>query len=154
MMTRGCVTRHRGASIEGVKTVFEWNDPDSLTATAVASMNPEDWNRVAFGVIELDLTMVVVTYNSAESSLARRDPAKTIGRHFFDEVAPCTDGPGFRGRIEKLRHGDDTRFDFVFAFPWGTQEVRVRALRLRESVWLMVAKRQPHGSVSAEQITA
>jgi len=139
-----------------MKTVFEWNDPDSLTAEAVATMSPEDWNEVAFGVIELDLAMMVRTYNSAESSLARRDPAKTIGHHFFEAVAPCTDGPGFRGRIEKLHHGDDTRFDFVFAFPWGVQQVRVRALRLRESVWLMVTKRQPQDSVAADlgQITA
>lgn len=134
-----------------MKIVFEWNDPDVLTIAAVAMMSPREWNEVAFGVIELDLGMIVRTYNSVESTLARRDPMKTVGRHFFDEVAPCTDGPAFRGRIEKLRHGDESRFDFVFAFPWGAQQVRVRALRLRESVWLMVKRSQ--GPMLAEAET-
>lgn len=133
-----------------MKIVFEWNDPDVLTIDAVAMMSPEDWNEVAFGVIELDLGMIVRTYNSVESTLARRDPSKAVGRHFFDEVAPCTDGPGFRGRIEALRHGDESRFDFVFAFPWGAQQVRVRALRLRESVWLMVKRTQAQVVVAEE----
>lgn len=138
-----------------MKTVFERNDPEALTAEAVATMSPEDWHEVAFGVIELDLDMIVRTFNRAESTLAQRDPAKAVGRHFFDEVAPCTDGPGFRGRIEQLRHGDDSRFDFEFAFPWGVQQVRVRALRLRESVWLMVTRTGREAAVAdAEQTTA
>jgi photoactive yellow protein len=131
-----------------MKIVFEWNEPEALTAEAVATMSPEDWNEVAFGVIELDLAMTVRTYNPAECSLSRRNAASTIGRHFFEEVAPCTDGPGFRGRIETLRHGDDRSFDFEFAFPWGVEQVRVRALRLRESVWLMVKRNQPEASVA------
>lgn len=120
--------------------MVELNDPESLTAEAVATMSREDWNGVAFGVIELDVDMIVRTFNHAESSLSQRDPATTVGRHFFDHVAPCTDGPGFRGRIEQLRNGEEDRFDFEFAFPWGAQQVRVRALRLRESLWLMVKR--------------
>lgn len=131
-----------------MKKVFEASDPVALTAEAVAAMSPDDWNEVVFGVIELDLDMIVRTYNHAESSLARRDAASTVGRHFFDEVAPCTDGPGFRGHIETLRHGDDRSFDFEFAFPWGVQQVRVRALRLRESVWLMVKRSQGEAPVT------
>lgn len=138
-----------------MKTVARWNDAEALTAEAVATMSPEDWNGVAFGVIELDLAMIVRTYNRAESTLAQRDPEQAVGRHFFDEVAPCADGPGFRGRIEKLRHGDDSSFDFEFAFPWGVQQVRVRALRLRESVWLMVKRTGREAAVAdAEQTTA
>jgi photoactive yellow protein len=133
---------------------FEWKEPDDLTAEAVAAMSPKDWNEVAFGVIELDLDMTVRTYNRAESSLAQRDAAKTVGRHFFDEVAPCTDGPAFRGRIEALRHGDDSSFDFVFEFPWGVQKVRVRALRLRDSVWLMVKRNQREASMAEREQTA
>lgn len=132
-----------------MKTVFEWSEPDALTAEAVAAMSSEDWNEVAFGVIELDLGMIVCTYNQAESSLARRDAASTVGRHFFEAVAPCTDGPGFRGRIESLRHGDDSSFEFEFAFPWGVQQVRVRALRLRESVWLMIKRIPQEASVAS-----
>lgn len=122
--------------------MFEWNEPEAVTAEAVATMSREDWNGVAFGVIELDVDMIVRTFNRAESSLSQRDPETTVGHHFFDHVAPCTDGPGFRGRIEQLRHGDEDRFDFEFAFAWGTQRVRVRAMRLRESVWLMVKRIQ------------
>ena len=136
------------AEHRGMKKVFEWNDPDALTAEAVAEMSAEDWNEVAFGVIELDLGMVVCTYNQAESSLARRDAASTVGRHFFDEVARCTDGPGFRGHIEALRHGDDSSIDFEFPFAWGVQQVRVRALRLRESVWLMIKRSSQEASAA------
>ncbi len=121
------------------------DDAEALTAEALATMSPTDWDETAFGVIELDEHMIVCTYNRAESSLARRDPSQTVGRHFFTEVAPCTDGPGFRGRLEGLRNGDEARFDFEFAFPWGSRRVRVRALRLRESIWLMVTPIQGRG---------
>lgn len=131
-----------------MRDVHAPGDADALTVDAVSTMTPEDWNEVAFGVIELDQDMIVRTYNRAESSLAQRDPAATLGRHFFTDVAPCTDNPGFRGRLEALSHGGDLRFDFEFAFAWGARRVRVRALRLRESLWLMVTPIQGRPSQS------
>lgn len=112
---------------------------DDVSVKHIFGQSEAAWQRVAFGVIELDEDDVVRTYNSAESSLARRRPEATLGKNFFSEVAPCTDVAEFRGRVRSLvTDGDEVRFDYVFAFPWGERRVRVRAIRSGPSRWLFV----------------
>lgn len=104
-----------------------------ISIESMSAMTRADYDELAFGVIELDRAFVVRNYNRPESLIARRSPEDTIGKHFFTEVAPCTNNADFRGRIETLMSpsatSEDVRFDFVFAFPWGRRNVRVRALR-------------------------
>jgi len=79
-------------------------------------------------VIKLDPEGRVVLYNATEASIARRAPEKTLDQLFFEDVAPCTDVKDFRGRLnELLATGRRTEtFDFLFKFPWGTRQVRIR----------------------------
>lgn len=105
---------------------------ESISIESLHAMGRDDYDALAFGVIELDRNFAVRNYNRPESLLARRKVEDTIGKDFFGEVAPCTNNAGFRGRIEALMasaEGGDVRFDFVFLFPWGRRNVRVRALR-------------------------
>jgi photoactive yellow protein len=106
---------------------------ETISVEFISSLSRDQYDDLAFGVIELDGNFIVRNYNRPESLLARRSIDDTIGKHFFHEVAPCTDNPDFRGRIEAIMRPDavdtDVRFDFVFTFPWGRRSVRVRALR-------------------------
>lgn len=116
---------------------------ETISIESLHAMQRDDYDALAFGVIELDRNFVVRNYNRPESLIARRKPEDTIGKHFFTEVAPCTNNREFRGRIEALvkgsAEGGDVRFDFVFLFPWGRRNVRVRALRGGDNLcWVFV----------------
>lgn len=116
---------------------------ETISIESLHAMQRDDYDALAFGVIELDKNFVVRNYNRPESLIARRKPEDTIGKHFFTEVAPCTNNADFRGRIEELMNGSadsgDVRFDFVFLFPWGRRNVRVRALRGGQNLcWVFV----------------
>jgi photoactive yellow protein len=108
------------------------SDANSLSVANLRALSREQYDDLAFGIIELDRNFIVRNYNRPESLLSRRQPEDTIGKHFFREVAPCTDNPEFRGRIEALMVPDATakeaRFEFVFQFPWGRRSVIIRAL--------------------------
>jgi photoactive yellow protein len=116
---------------------------ETLDSARMRKLSAHDYDQLAFGVIELDREFRVQTFNSTESKLAQRSPDSTIGRHFFREVAPCTDVGDFRGRIEELMRDGvpvdaEVRFDYEFVFPWGRRRVRIRALRGDTSCWVFV----------------
>lgn len=118
-------------------------DAEAITADYMSGLTRADFDQLAFGVIELDREFRVRSYNQSESQLARRSVADTVGKDFFREVAPCTNDEDFRGRIAALMADDvavesEARFDYTFAFAWGSRRVRVRALRATDSCWVFV----------------
>jgi photoactive yellow protein len=117
-------------------------DASEVSVSNMQSLTREQFDDLAFGIIELDRNFIVRNYNRPESLLARRTPEDTIGKHFFTEVAPCADNPEFRGRIEALMAPDatakDVRFEYVFRFAWGQRNVIIRALRDGGSCWVFV----------------
>lgn len=122
---------------------------EALDTSQLSSLSRGDYDKLAFGVIELDRDFIVRTYNASESKLARRDPEQTVGKHFFRDVAPCTDVDEFRGRIAALmKEGvpvdSEARFDYSFAFPWGKRRVRIRALRGSDNCWVFVTPIRSH----------
>lgn len=81
----------------------------------------ETFDRLPFGIIRLTGDGRVESYNSTEAERARRSPDEVIGKHFFTEVAPCTNVRAFAGRLEAMRvRGEPAseRFGFVFRLPW------------------------------------
>jgi photoactive yellow protein len=74
-----------------------------------------------FGVIRLTGDGLVEAYNDTEARFARRSAASVIGKHFFNEVAPCTNVQAFAGRLASMRErgvAATERFAFVFRLPW------------------------------------
>jgi photoactive yellow protein len=103
---------------------------DANSTDELAHLSADQFDDLPFGAIELDAHDVVVAYNRAEATLARRDPKQTIGKNFFTEVAPCTNVEAFRGRLHSLAKvgGGTDVFDYNFLFPWGERKVRIRLL--------------------------
>lgn len=95
---------------------------------ALSGMAAEEFDAMPFGAIRLDAADTVVVYNASEAALARLDPAETIGKNFFTDVAPCTSNDLFRGRLEKMLVEGRTseRFDYTFRFAWGDKDVRIQ----------------------------
>ena len=89
-------------------------------------MPAEVFEGLPFGIIRLSGDGIVEAYNDTESSLSRRTAASVIGKHFFNEVAPCANVKGFAGRLAKMRARAvpaTERFAFVFRLPWTSSVV-------------------------------
>ena len=110
--------------------------------TGILALSAADWNALPFGAIRLDHDGVVLAYNDSEAALARRDSERTVGRNFFTQVAPCTQGPMFEGRFRammKARQPATETFDYDFKFVWGNRRVRIRLLVDRgQNGWIFV----------------
>jgi len=118
---------------------------------AIFTMGRAELDTYPDGVIVLSPDGSIVRYNKTEASLARRSADETIGRNFFTDVAPCTAVKDFQGRFnafvaDPTAHVD--RFDFIFRFAWGRQDVAITMLRKPPSaeVTLIVARRSAPNS--------
>jgi photoactive yellow protein len=105
----------------------------SISGASVDALDDGDLDRAPFGIICLDSEGTILRYNLYESTLARLDRNDVLGRHFFEEVARCTRGPGFEGRFRRFVAGsdaiDDQRFEYDFDFAFGAQRVTVELHR-------------------------
>jgi photoactive yellow protein len=97
---------------------------------ALEMAEPEALDAAPFGIIGLGRDGAVSVYNRFESRLTGFNPERVLGRHFFTEVAPCTNSEVIAGRFHELDSLDET-VDFVFGLR--VQPLRVR-LRLLKSV--------------------
>ena len=104
----------------------------ALTEDRVFSMDKAELDAYPDGVITLDRSGKVLRYNKAEAELARRNQNETVGLNFWTDVAPCTAVKDFKGRFDAFAGRKDTaieRFDFVFKFAWGHQDVGITMIR-------------------------
>ena len=107
----------------------------------------QDLDLLPYGVIALDREGVIVRYNRVEARLARLDRALVLGKDFFRTVAPCTATPEFEGRFRAFiadPHGPSRiRFEYVFNFRFGAQEVDIDLVRssLPDRVYVCVGRR-------------
>lgn len=113
--------------------VTETAAPGSFNALSVDDRSDVELDALPFGVIALDDEGTVLRYNLYESRLARLDRNQVVGRNFFQEIAPCTRSEDFQGRFRTLvAAGADAkvqRFEFVFDFKFGAQNVTIELLR-------------------------
>lgn len=103
----------------------------------VDACSDAELDALPFGVIGLDAEGVILRYNLYESRLARLDRNQVIGRRFFGEVAPCTRGDAFEGRFRRFvasPSGEEIeRFEYLFDFKFGAQQVLVEMVRARSA---------------------
>jgi photoactive yellow protein len=104
----------------------------SYDTTKLDELRDGDLDELGFGVIALDSEGTVLRYNQYESRLARLDRNQVLGRNFFEEVAPCTKTADFEGRFRRFvaaGAGRSERFQYVFDFKFGAQDVMVELVR-------------------------
>jgi photoactive yellow protein len=126
--------------------------PPSVDSRFIDPSSDSELDSLPYGVIALDPRGVVLRYNLYESRLARLDKNQVIGRNFFAEVARCTRTDEFYGRFERLlaagNVGSSERFDFVFGFAFGEQQVAIEMLLAAPGkIYLLVNRK----SVRAER---
>ena len=59
-------------------------------APRLLALADDELDELPFGVIEMDLAGTVLRYNATESGYSGLPRERVVGRHFFREVAPCS----------------------------------------------------------------
>jgi photoactive yellow protein len=114
---------------------------DDRLGARLPSLSYEDLDWAPFGVIGVDRRGIVQLYNRFEARFSGRDAEETVGRHFFDEVAPCTRNRTFRTRFEEgLDRGVlDTVFSYTFTYRLRPTLVDVRMLLDQDGrPWILI----------------
>jgi photoactive yellow protein len=120
-------------------TMFEVTTTDqsvSITSSNVDALDDSELDRAPFGIICVDREGTILRYNLYESRLARLDRNQVLGRGFFEEIARCTRTDAFEGRFRRFVEGtlplEEQRFEYVFDFAFGAQQVVVELHRAPE----------------------
>jgi photoactive yellow protein len=113
-------------------------------ANVLATMNPADIDKLAFGAVQVDLTGKILMYNAAEGDITGRKPAEVIGKNFFEEVAPCTKSPEFYGRFTagEADPNFSTMFEYVFDYQMKPTKVKVHMKKSfdNSSIWIFIKR--------------
>jgi len=129
-----------------------FEQPRTADPFEVDHLDDAELDELPFGVVCMDPEGTILRYNLAEARMARLDRNSVIGRSFFGQVAPCTAVPEFEGRFEKLVEGRTEepllRFDFLFDFKFGAQEVDIEMLRApgTERFYILVYRKKFHSA--------
>jgi len=120
---------------------------DLMDVVALETFGGDDFDRLPFGVIELDEDGIVLSYNKAEAELSGLDAKRVVGRDFFNSVAPCANVNAFAGKYRELISANVTariQLDFVFVFEDGEIIVDIVILfnKLTRTSLILVKKAQ------------
>ena len=108
----------------------------ALEGASTASLDALD-----YGVVEMDPGAVVQRYDAAESRHSGLPPERTVGRHFFREVAPCCDT--HRVAERDAQPALDETIDYTFTVRIRPVRVVLRMLWLPEHSTMYLAVRWP-----------
>jgi photoactive yellow protein len=67
---------------------IDFNATDA--ALRLLALSDDELDALPFGVVEMDLECTVLRYNAAESGYSGLPRERVVGRHFFRDVAPCS----------------------------------------------------------------
>ena len=95
---------------------------DALAFEELGEFSQPELDKLPVGVIELDPSGHVRSYNQREIEYSGLSRERVLGKQFFTEVAPCTRVAEFFGRFERMVQQPKAKresLDFVFAFADG-----------------------------------
>ncbi len=103
-------------------------------AGALSAMSDLELDALDFGVVEMDHECRVLRYNAAESRLSGLPPDRVIDRHFFREVAPCSNNARVAQRFEAATL--DVTFPYTLALHMKPVPVVLRLIKAPDSQWM------------------
>ncbi|MEQ8703425.1 MAG: hypothetical protein RIC19_05880 [Phaeodactylibacter sp.] len=100
----------------------------------------EHLDQLPYGLIKMNYEGIIQAYNVRESSYTGVQPAQAIGKHFFTEIAPCTNNFMVAGKFNSPEV--DETVDYIFTYVMKPTPVRLRLLRSDSPfMYLLVEKR-------------
>lgn len=94
----------------------------------LATSAAEEVDALPFGVIGFTLDGTVTVYNATESTNAGLSPKRVLGKHFFEEVAPCMNNFMVAQRFDDAGELDDI-IPYVLTLRMRPTPVRLRLLK-------------------------
>ncbi|MBC7538241.1 MAG: PAS domain-containing protein [Bacteriovorax sp.] len=83
------------------------------------------------GIVEVDDSGIIKTYNQYEADLAGVEKKGVFGRNFFTEVAPCTNNRLFLGAFKEgvQTNSIDKKFNYTFTYKMKPTPVVIQIYR-------------------------
>ncbi|QDU84479.1 Photoactive yellow protein [Planctomycetes bacterium Pla163] len=110
----------------------------------LADMSDAELDELEFGVVKIDDHGFVESYNRYESRLTGLASEDAIGRHFFRDIAPCTNNALFRGLFERGLAENRLNHLFPYTFTYRMQPTNVKVHLFRDSVtctnWVLISR--------------
>jgi photoactive yellow protein len=118
------------------------NEFEAVQITELAESDAERLDGVPFGVIGFTSDATVEVYNTTESTNAGLSPTRVLGKHFFEEVAPCMNNFMVAQRFEDEEVLDDI-IPYVLTLRMRPTPVRLRLLKTPECAtrFLLIERR-------------
>ena len=111
----------------------------------LARMSSAELDSLEFGVVQIDDDGTILQYNRYEEDFAGRRRGDVVGRHFFTDVAPCTNNRLLYGRFKTgVAEGRlDLTMDYTFTYKMAPRVVSLRLARdgSSQTNWLLVHPR-------------
>jgi len=98
-------------------------------------------DALPFGAVGIGPDLEVVFYSAREASLSGLSPARVLGRHMFEEVAPCMNNYLVGGRFEASGELDAT-IPFVLTLRMRPTPATLRLLRRPNAsrAWVLIKR--------------
>jgi photoactive yellow protein len=111
---------------------------------SLTDMNDDDLDQLAFGVVKLDASGRVISYNAAEGDIVGRDPRAMKGKSFFTDIAPCTNTPEFKGKFDEgIKNNNlNVMFDYEFDYQMAPTRVKIHMKKgmVSGEYWIFVKR--------------
>jgi len=90
--------------------------------------SPQDLDALNFGVVRIDESGKVVYMNEYEAQLANLNQSDVPGKHFFSQIAPCTNNFMVAEKYHSPQEARDELLDYVFTYRVKPTPVTLRLL--------------------------
>jgi photoactive yellow protein len=87
-----------------------FDTPDA--AARLAGLSEAEFDQLPYGVVEMDHAATVRRYNTTESRFSGLSPSRVIGRHFFRDVAPCSNNRHVAQRYDQASLDETLAYTF------------------------------------------
>jgi photoactive yellow protein len=94
---------------------------------SLESMNQQAMDDLDFGVIRMDRNGKIKAYNTYELNLSGNHLEEVLGKHFFKQVAPCTNNFMVAEKYHTDQHLDE-EIDYIFTYRMQPTKVKLRML--------------------------
>jgi photoactive yellow protein len=103
----------------------EFDRPD--LAEWLATQSEDHYHELDFGLVRLNQEGMVVAYNQALTDLTGVTGEYALGKHFFTEVAPCTNN--FMVAEKYSQPTLDETLPYMFTYVTAPMKVRLRLIK-------------------------
>lgn len=114
---------------------MKFDDPKILDQ--LSSAEDEHLDAAPFGIVRMDHDGKILAYSSGLTAFTDITKTESLGKHFFTEIAPCTNN-----FMVSQRYSDsealDEEMDYTFTLKMAPTPVRLRMLKDDTSQYLLV----------------